>query len=165
MEVHNVNKINFKQSTLNHQPFYLFFLNVCLIHDNFYIVIFVTQLPIISITADTLLDPDIGALEGQVIDRNCDCCEKWMCLYIKFLQLQNTFYVFVSDPLFDLIITFCIFINTLFLSLEHHNQSDTLTTILRVSNAVSVTLYYIYIYFFSFVFTLLFEKFFGKWDF
>nr|UIX25865.1 voltage-gated sodium channel alpha subunit [Lymnaea stagnalis] len=86
--------------------------------------------------ADELIDPDIGALEGQVIDRNCDCCERWMCLYIPFLKMQNHFYVFVSDPLFDLIITFCIFINTLFLSLEHHNQSSTLTTTLTVSNII-----------------------------
>ena len=88
--------------------------------------------------ADSLLDPEIGALEGQVIDRNCDCCERWMISYVEFLKLQNHFYEFVSSPLFDLFITFCIIMNTFFLSLEHHNQPDALTTTLAISNYVSI---------------------------
>ncbi|KAI8789145.1 sodium channel protein 1 brain-like isoform X1 [Biomphalaria glabrata] len=91
---------------------------------------------VLIIKADALLDPDIGPLVGQVIDRNCNCCEKWMCLYVPFLKMQNYFYVFVTDPLFDLIITFCIFINTLLLSLEHHDQSSALTITLSISNMI-----------------------------
>ncbi|GFR71119.1 sodium channel protein [Elysia marginata] len=91
---------------------------------------------VMIIKADTLLDPEIGALEGQVIDRNCDCCERWMFSYVDFLKLQNHFYEFVSSPLFDLFITFCIIMNTFFLSLEHHDQPASLTTTLEISNYI-----------------------------
>ncbi|XP_035829755.1 sodium channel protein 1 brain [Aplysia californica] len=93
--------------------------------------------------ADSLLDPEIGALEGQVIDRNCDCCQRFCCCYISLLKMQNVFYTFVQDPLFDLVITICIVLNTVFLSLEHHNQDSGLTLALNISNYIFTSVFII----------------------
>ncbi|CAG5115373.1 unnamed protein product, partial [Candidula unifasciata] len=90
---------------------------------------------------DNLLNPEVGFLKDQVIDRNCDCCEDWMISYHNILKAQNYFYVFVSDSLFDLFITFCIVINTFFMSLEHHNQPEKLTLILSVANYVFTAIF------------------------
>ncbi|BFY98489.1 hypothetical protein BsWGS_01529 [Bradybaena similaris] len=93
------------------------------------------------IKADNLLDPEVGFLKDKVIDRNCDWCEHWMCRYRTLLKAQNYFYVFVSDSLFDLFITFCIILNTTFMSLEHHNQPEILTGILSVENYVFTAIF------------------------
>ena len=51
--------------------------------------------------------------------------------------MENFLHKIVSDPLFDLFITFCIVINTLFLALEHHNMPQGLKITLDVGNYVS----------------------------
>lgn len=97
------------------------------------------------ISADNLLDPEIGFLKDKVIDRNCDCCDEWIFGYRTLLKAQNYFYVFVSDSLFDLFITLCIILNTTFMSLEHHNQPEVLTSILSVENYVRASVSFVYV--------------------
>lgn len=75
-------------------------------------------------------------MDYKLIDRNCDCCEKWVCYYPAFLKIQNHFYTFVSDPLFDFMITVAIVINTFFMSLDHHDQPEFLTDLLDILNIV-----------------------------
>lgn len=43
----------------------------------------------------------------------------------------------VRDPLFELGITLCIVLNTLFLALEHHGMSENVRQALDIGNKVS----------------------------
>ncbi|CAG5133641.1 unnamed protein product, partial [Candidula unifasciata] len=90
---------------------------------------------------DDLLDPAVGVMDFKVIDRNCDCCGKWVCYYTALLKIQNHFYSFVSDPLFDFMITVAIIINTFFMSLDHYNQPEFLTNALNVLNVVFAVIF------------------------
>ena len=52
------------------------------------------------------------------------------------MRVQNFLCVIVSDPLFDLFITFCIVLNTIFLAIEYHDMPDQLKLTLDVGNYV-----------------------------
>lgn len=43
---------------------------------------------------------------------------------------------FIKDPFFDLTITLCIVMNTLFMALEHNNMSPTFKFMLKIGNLV-----------------------------
>ncbi|XP_039236668.1 sodium channel protein type 5 subunit alpha-like [Pipra filicauda] len=58
-----------------------------------------------------------------------DCCPLW-------LRIKKKVAAFIKDPFFDLAITVCIVMNTLFMALEHNNMSDTFKFMLKVGNLV-----------------------------
>lgn len=61
-----------------------------------------------------------------------ECCVD----YAGWLQFQNCLYNIVKDPLFELGITLCIVLNTLFLALEHHGMSEGVRQALDIGNKV-----------------------------
>ncbi|KAK7584284.1 hypothetical protein V9T40_005247 [Parthenolecanium corni] len=69
-------------------------------------------------------------------DRNCSCCATCCVDYILWLRIQNCLYKIVRDPLFELLITVCIILNTIFLAAEHHGMSSELKKVLDVGNKV-----------------------------
>lgn len=54
-----------------------------------------------------------------------------------FFRFQNCLYKFVRDPLFELLITVCIVLNTMFLAMEHHGMSESVRQALDIGNKVS----------------------------
>ncbi|NXF78932.1 SCN5A protein, partial [Sclerurus mexicanus] len=58
-----------------------------------------------------------------------DCCPLWMRIKKKVAAV-------IKDPFFDLAITACIVMNTLFMALEHNNMSRTFKFMLNVGNLV-----------------------------
>lgn len=74
---------------------------------------------------------------GKLTDRNCGCCRSCCCCFIPWLRIQNFLHGIVTDPLFDLFITSCIVLNTVFLAIEHYGMSSTLKLVLAVGNYVS----------------------------
>ncbi|VDI64607.1 Hypothetical predicted protein [Mytilus galloprovincialis] len=78
--------------------------------------------------------------KGELVDRNCACCSKTK-MFVCWLKFQNILNIFVSDPLFDLFVTICIVLNTLFMMLEHHGQPQELTTTLEVSNYIFTSVF------------------------
>ncbi|XP_063432636.1 sodium channel protein 1 brain-like isoform X1 [Mytilus trossulus] len=78
--------------------------------------------------------------KGELVDRNCACCSKTK-MFVCWLKFQNILNIFVSDPLFDLFVTICIVLNTLFMMLEHHGQPQSLTTTLEVSNYIFTSVF------------------------
>lgn len=52
-------------------------------------------------------------------------------------RFQNCLYKFVRDPLFELLITICIVLNTMFLAMEHHGMSENVRQALDIGNKVS----------------------------
>lgn len=73
----------------------------------------------------------------ELPDRNCDKCVSCCIDYEGWLHFQNCMYKIVKDPLFELFITMCIVLNTLFLALEHHGMSESIRRALDVGNKVS----------------------------
>lgn len=71
------------------------------------------------------------------MDRNCECCVSCCIDYEGWLQFQNCLYGIVKDPLFELFITTCIVLNTLFLALEHHGMSENVRQALDIGNKVT----------------------------
>nr|CAD7432951.1 unnamed protein product [Timema monikensis] len=61
-------------------------------------------------------------------DRNCDKCTQCCVDYEGWLRFQSGLYKVVRDPLFDLLITLCIVLNTMFLAMEHHGMSESVFT-------------------------------------
>ncbi|KAL4228300.1 hypothetical protein ACF0H5_013731 [Mactra antiquata] len=76
--------------------------------------------------------------DKELINRNCECC--YNCckgrLFVPWLKFQQICYTIISEPLFDLFIIFCIVLNTVFMSAEHHNQPEALSSLLDISNFV-----------------------------
>lgn len=72
----------------------------------------------------------------ELVDRNCECCVTCCIDYEGWLQFQNCLYGIVKDPLFELFITTCIVLNTLFLALEHHGMSENVRQALDIGNKV-----------------------------
>lgn len=72
----------------------------------------------------------------DLLDRNCEKCEQCCLNYNGWLKFQNFLYTIVHDPLFDLLITLCIVLNTLFLALEHHGMSESVKEVLDIGNRV-----------------------------
>uniref|UniRef100_U3JW60 Sodium channel protein n=1 Tax=Ficedula albicollis TaxID=59894 RepID=U3JW60_FICAL len=58
-----------------------------------------------------------------------DCCPLW-------LRIKEKVAAFIKDPFFDLTITVCIVMNTLFMALEHNNMSPTFKSMLKIGNLV-----------------------------
>ncbi|CAF4218965.1 unnamed protein product [Rotaria socialis] len=69
------------------------------------------------------------------------CC-KWTCDLEIFQKFRAIVTLFVLDAFVDLFITICIVLNTVFMALDHHGQSELMTRILTGGN-----------YFFTTVFT------------
>ncbi|XP_076443937.1 sodium channel protein 1 brain-like [Babylonia areolata] len=90
---------------------------------------------VIIFTEDMADLPD-ETFEGKLVDRNCNCCRGCCRHYIPWLRLENFLYTIVSDPLFDLFITICIVINTIFLASEHHGMPSELETALNIGNYI-----------------------------
>lgn len=59
--------------------------------------------------------------------------KKYVNYFIICLLLQV-----VKDPLFELAITLCIVLNTLFLALEHHGMSESVRQALDIGNKVKL---------------------------
>lgn len=79
----------------------------------------------------------IKLVTDELMDRNCECCVTCCIDYEGWLQFQNCLYGIVKDPLFELFITTCIVLNTLFLALEHHGMSENVRSALDIGNKVS----------------------------
>ncbi|KAM9772807.1 sodium channel protein type 4 subunit alpha A isoform X1 [Syngnathus typhle] len=58
-----------------------------------------------------------------------NCCKPWM-------TLKKWLYVIVMDPFFDLAITICIVLNTLFMAMEHYPMTKEFDEMLSVGNLV-----------------------------
>jgi hypothetical protein len=69
-------------------------------------------------------------------DRNCDKCTQCCVDYDGWLRFQSGLYKVVRDPLFDLLITLCIILNTMFLAMEHHGMSGSVRQALDIGNKV-----------------------------
>ncbi|XP_044746534.1 sodium channel protein 60E-like isoform X2 [Coccinella septempunctata] len=74
-------------------------------------------------------------------DRNCASCEKCCMDYGGWLQFQQVLYRIVKDPIFELVITVCIILNTMFLALEHHGMSESVYRALDVGNKVFTSIF------------------------
>nr|CAD7404611.1 unnamed protein product [Timema cristinae] len=70
-------------------------------------------------------------------DRNCDKCTQCCVDYEGWLRFQSGLYKVVRDPLFDLLITLCIVLNTMFLAMEHHGMSESVRQALDIGNKVN----------------------------
>ncbi|XP_069361347.1 sodium channel protein 60E isoform X2 [Maniola hyperantus] len=77
----------------------------------------------------------------ELVDRNCECCVTCCIDYEGWLQFQNCLYGIVKDPLFELFITTCIVLNTLFLALEHHGMSENVRSALDIGNKVFTSIF------------------------
>ncbi|CAB3234830.1 unnamed protein product [Arctia plantaginis] len=77
----------------------------------------------------------------ELLDRNCECCVNCCIDYDGWLQCQNCLYGIVKDPLFELFITTCIILNTLFLALEHHGMSENVRQALDIGNKVFTSIF------------------------
>ncbi|CAG9763895.1 unnamed protein product [Ceutorhynchus assimilis] len=76
----------------------------------------------------------IVVIDSELPDRNCSCCERCCTDYEGWLQFQQGLYRIVKDPLFELAITICIVLNTMFLAMEHHGMSESVLRALDVGN-------------------------------
>ncbi|KFB48601.1 AGAP007086-PA-like protein [Anopheles sinensis] len=83
----------------------------------------------------------IVVLEDDLPDRNCDSCVQCCIDYEGWLQFQNCLYKIVKDPLFELGITLCIVLNTMFLALEHHGMNANVRDALDIGNKVFTSIF------------------------
>ncbi|XP_033606691.1 sodium channel protein 60E isoform X3 [Cryptotermes secundus] len=74
-------------------------------------------------------------------DRNCDKCTQCCVDYDGWLRFQSGLYKVVRDPLFDLLITLCIILNTMFLAMEHHGMSGSVRQALDIGNKVFTSIF------------------------
>ncbi|KAI5708839.1 hypothetical protein M8J76_004141 [Diaphorina citri] len=72
----------------------------------------------------------------NLVDRNCAKCPECCIDYESWLRFQNGLYRIVRDPLFELLITLCIILNTMFLAVEHHGMSQSMRDVLDYGNKV-----------------------------
>ncbi|XP_008487354.1 uncharacterized protein LOC103524127 [Diaphorina citri] len=70
----------------------------------------------------------------NLVDRNCAKCPECCIDYESWLRFQNGLYRIVRDPLFELLITLCIILNTMFLAVEHHGMSQSMRDVLDYGN-------------------------------
>ncbi|CAH0550607.1 unnamed protein product [Brassicogethes aeneus] len=91
------------------------------------------------------LPPDylshIVVINDQIPDRNCNGCERCCMDYEGWLQFQQVLYRIVKDPLFELAITVCIVLNTMFLAMEHHGMSESILRALDIGNKVFTSIF------------------------
>ena len=69
-------------------------------------------------------------------DRNCGGCQSCCLDYQCWLKTQDILYTIINDTLFDVIVTLCIILNTVFLAIEHHGMSEDLKYVLDLGNKV-----------------------------
>ena len=69
--------------------------------------------------------------QGKVANHRKEDLSRWKRIRRRISKLT-------LDPLFDMFITFCILVNTVFLSLEYHGMNETFRMALDVGNMVSV---------------------------
>ena len=69
-------------------------------------------------------------------DRNCSGCQTCCLDYPCWLKTQDILYTIINDTLFDVIVTLCIILNTVFLAIEHHGMSEDLQYVLDLGNKV-----------------------------
>ncbi|KMQ88145.1 sodium channel protein 60e [Lasius niger] len=74
-------------------------------------------------------------------DRNCEKCIQCCVDYEGWLRFQNCLYKVVRDPLFELMITLCIVLNTGFLAMEHHGMSESIRQALNIGNKVFTSIF------------------------
>ena len=55
--------------------------------------------------------------------------------------MQDILYAVINDTFFDVIVTLCIILNTVFLAIEHHGMSEDLQYILDLGNKVNFQFY------------------------
>ena len=67
----------------------------------------------------------------------------WKGIHQSFTLIQTRLNLFVEHNLFQQFILLCIFINTFSMSIEYHDQPETLTKVVEVSNLI-----------FSFIFSI-----------
>lgn len=95
---------------------------------------------IVVIGKSTLISPgktqQTKISDSEIPDRNCSCCERCCMDYDGWLQFQQGLYQIVKDPLFELAITVCIVLNTMFLAMEHHGMSESILRALDIGNKV-----------------------------
>lgn len=60
----------------------------------------------------------------------------WECSP-SWLKFKALLFRIVTDPFAELTITLCIVVNTVFMSMEHHNMSHTFETMFSIGNIVS----------------------------
>lgn len=89
----------------------------------------------------TIFNSLFNLIADELMDRNSECCVTCCIDYEGWLQFQNCLYGIVKDPLFELFITTCIVLNTLFLALEHHGMSENVRQVLDVGNKVNKEIY------------------------
>ena len=53
-----------------------------------------------------------------------------------WLKFQDFLYKVINDTFFDVIVTLCIILNTVFLAIEHHGMSEDLQYVLDIGNKV-----------------------------
>ena len=70
-------------------------------------------------------------------DRNCSGCQTCCLDYQCWLKMQDVLYTVINDTFFDVIVTLCIILNTVFLAIEHHGMSEDLQYILDLGNKVN----------------------------
>ncbi|CAH1186251.1 unnamed protein product [Phyllotreta striolata] len=91
------------------------------------------------------LQPDclshIVVINQEIPDRNCSGCEQCCMDYEGWLQFQQGLYQIVKDPLFELTITVCIVLNTMFLAMEHHGMSESVLRCLDIGNKVFTSIF------------------------
>ncbi|XP_050308218.1 sodium channel protein 60E [Anthonomus grandis grandis] len=92
------------------------------------------------------LQPDeylshIVVIDSEIPDRNCSCCEQCCMDYEGWLKFQQALYQIVKDPLFELAITVCIVLNTMFLAMEHHGMSESVLRALDIGNKVFTSIF------------------------
>lgn len=79
--------------------------------------------------------------DDPITDRNCTSCEQCCLDYEGWIQFQQGLYRIVRDPLFELAITVCIVLNTMFLAMEHHGMSEDVARALDVGNKVFTSIF------------------------
>ena len=60
-----------------------------------------------------------------------------LILCVKVSCIQECLFKVINDPIFDLVVTLCIILNTVFLAVEHHGMSVDLQYVLDMGNKVS----------------------------
>ena len=74
-------------------------------------------------------------------DRNCAGCRTCCLDYACWLKTQDILFAIINDTFFDVIVTLCIILNTIFLAIEHHGMSEELGHILDLGNKVFTTFF------------------------
>ena len=73
----------------------------------------------------------------QIVKNNSNICGHNFDLIVKEDCIQECLFKVINDPIFDLVVTLCIILNTVFLAVEHHGMSVDLQYVLDMGNKVS----------------------------